>query len=180
MPEIQPINPKNIAVIDGQNLYMSTAKNQDNPWQIDLARFRIYLQQKYHVADAYYFLGCVDDANQDLYEQIQKAGFILVFRKHNTIMVGKKKGNVDTDIVFHIMKKLYKKEDFEKVVLISGDGDYKILVDFLIEENRFLKILFPNRRFASSLYKTLGSEYFDYLENPSIKDKIELKKKRAP
>jgi hypothetical protein len=27
------------------------------------------------------------------------------------------------------------------VVLISGDGDYKMLVDFLIEQNKFEKIL---------------------------------------
>jgi uncharacterized LabA/DUF88 family protein len=96
------------------------------------------------------------------------------------VMTGKKKGNVDTDIVFHIMKKIYKQEGFLKIILVSGDGDYKLLVDFLIEEKKFLKILFPNRRFASSLYKSLGSEYFDHLENPSIKNKIELKKKRAP
>lgn len=58
------------------------------------------------------------------------------------------------------------------IVLISGDGDYKMLVDFLIEENKFKKILFPNKKFASSLYKKLGSEYFDYLNNEQIKRKI--------
>jgi len=68
------------------------------------------------------------------------------------------------------MKKMYKKEDFSKIILVSGDGDYKLLVDFLIEENKFEKILFPNKKFASSLYKKLGSQYFDYLEN--LKDKI--------
>ena len=95
-------------------------------------------------------------------------------------MIGKKKGNVDSDIIFHIMKKLYKQETFSKVVLVSGDGDYKPIVDFLIEEKRFEKILFPDKKFASSLYKKLGSEYFDYLEDRDIREKIELKKKRAP
>jgi len=40
---------KNIAFIDGQNLYMATSKREVNPWDIDLARFRVYLEQKYHV-----------------------------------------------------------------------------------------------------------------------------------
>lgn len=124
---------KNIAFIDGQNLYMATSKRKINPWYIDLARFRIYLEQKYHVTKAYYFLGFVQDTNQDLYEEIQKAGFVLVFREHNPAMLGTKKGNVDSDIIFHIMKKLYKREDFEKIILVSGDGDYKRMVDFLIE-----------------------------------------------
>lgn len=171
---------KNYAFIDGQNLYMGTAKLEVYPWKINLARFRIYLEQKYHVSNAYYFLGYVQEANQELYEKIQKAGFVLIFREHNTAMIGKKKGNVDSDIIFQIMKKLYKKENFEKVILVSGDGDYKLLVDFLIEENRLEKVLFPNKKFASSLYKKLGSQYFDYLDNEGVKRKIGIKKKRAP
>ncbi len=121
---------------------------------------------------AYYYLGCVDEKFQDLYEEIQSADFILVFRKHNATMLGKKKGNVDSDIIFDIMKKLYKKEPFDKIVLVSGDGDYKMLVDFLIEEKRFEKILFPNKQFASSLYKKLSNKYYDCLGNNDLKAKI--------
>ena len=71
------------------------------------------------------------------------------------------------------MKKIYKKELFDKIVLVSGDGDYRMLVDFLIEENKFKKILFPNKQFASSLYKKITRVYFDYLVN--IKHLIEFK-----
>jgi len=169
-------NENNIAFIDGQNLYMGTAMNNDHSWQIDLSRFRIYLDKKYHVRKAYYFIGFVDERNQDLYGEIQEAGFILIFKQHSAIMQGKKKGNVDADIVFHIMKKMYQDEKFNKIILVSGDGDYKILVDFLIGEARFKKLLFPNKQFASSLYKKLGSEYFDYLDNEAIKDKIQKEK----
>lgn len=168
---------KNLAFVDGQNLYMNTAKRKIDPWKVDLARFRVYLNKKYQVGKAYYFLGYVQETNQELYEKIQNAGFVLVFREHNPAMIGKKKGNVDSDIIFNIMKKLYKKEDFNKVILVSGDGDYKLLVDFLIEENKFEKMLFPDRNFASSLYKKLGSEYFDYLENKDLKEKIGVKEK---
>ena len=61
----------------------------------------------------------------------------------------------DFNIIFSIMKKLYKKENFDKIVLISGDGDYRKLEDFLVEEERFAKILFPNKNNASSLYKKI-------------------------
>ena len=145
---------------------------------VDLVRFRVYLEKKYSVSKAYYFLGCTDELRQDLYDQIQEAGFILKFREHNSAMLGKKKGNVDSDIIFSIMKKLYKKEVFDQVVLVSGDGDYKMLVDFLIEEKKLKKILFPNKKFASSLYKKLGSEYFDELDNDDVKNKIKRDKKR--
>lgn len=170
---------KNLAFIDGQNLHMGTAKRENNPWKIDLGRFRVYLERKYHVDKAYYFLGYVQETNQELYEEIQNAGFVLVFREHNPAMIGKKKGNVDSDIIFHIMKKMYKKEDFKKIILVSGDGDYKLVVDFLIEENRFAKILFPDRSRASSLYKKIGGTYFDALDIAGVRNKIE-KKKKAP
>ena len=119
---------RNLAFIDGQNLYMGTAKREVDPWKINLARFRVYLKNKYNVDEAYYFLGYVQEENQELYDEIQKAGFILKFREHNPAMIGKKKGNVDSDIIFHIMKKMYKEEDFEKIILVSGDGDYKYLL----------------------------------------------------
>ena len=46
-----------------------------------------------------------------------------------------------------------------------SDTWYTKMADYLITKNRFKKILFPNRRFSSSIYKKLGSEFFDYLED---------------
>lgn len=166
---------KNYAFIDGQNLHMSTTL-AENSWVVDLARFRVYLEQKYNVGTAYYFLGFVQEEYQGLYEEIQEAGFILQFKKHKLAMLGTKKGNVDTDIVFHIMKKLYKNELFSKIILVSGDGDYRMLVDFLIEEDRFEKILFPNKQFASSLYKRITRKYFDSLDKEDVRAKIGKRK----
>jgi uncharacterized LabA/DUF88 family protein len=123
------------------------------------------LIDKYGIQKAYYFLGFLDEENQGLYDKIQEAGFIVKFREHNSAMIGKKKGNVDSDIIFDIMKRIYRQEVFDKIVLVSGDGDYKMLVDFLIEESKFKKILFPNKDFASSLYKKITRVYFDYLIN---------------
>jgi len=163
---------KNLAFVDGQNLYMGTTKGVPS-WKVDLAKFRSYLFEKYNVETAYYFLGYLNEGNEELYDEIQKAGFVVKFREHNTKMLGKKKGNVDSDIIFSIMKKMYRKEVFDKIVLVSGDGDYKMLVDFLIEEDRFKKILFPNKEFASSLYKKITRKFFDYLAN--IKHLIEYK-----
>lgn len=164
---------KNIAYIDGQNLYMGTSKSSP-VWTVNLARFRKYISSKYGVEDAYYYLGYVQEGMniEKLYESIQKAGFILVFREHNSAMLGKKKGNVDADIIFSIMKRLYLQEKFNKIVLVSGDGDYKMLVDFLIEQDKFEKILFPNRRYRSSLYKSISIKHVAYLDDADIKKKI--------
>ena len=132
---------------------------------MNLQRLRVYLKENYAVSEAYYFLGYLHDENDELYKEIQKAGFIVLFKEHHKLARSTKKGNVDTDIVFEIMKNLVDNQELGKIVLVSGDGDYKKLVQYLITKDKFEKILFPNRRFASSLYKELGSEFFDYLEN---------------
>ena len=174
----------NFAFIDGQNLHFGTTKCTDcarrlnielkeikladcicgKAWEVDLRKFRVYLADNYKVKEAYYVLGYLNERNEDLYKEIQRAGFIVVFKEHSSKLKSNKKGNVDTDIVFEVMKSLCQ-NDFEKVILVSGDGDYKKMVYYLVSKAKFKKILFPNKRFASSLYAPLGSEYFDYLEN---------------
>ncbi len=163
------MSEKNLAFIDGQNLHLGV---QEKNWKIDNSKFRIYLRDKYDVDEAYYFLGFVSGDEQDLYDNLQKAGFILSFREHSPALKGNKKGNVDSDIVFSVMKKLVQGYEFDKIVLVSGDGDYKKLVDFLVSRKRLKKILFPNREDASSLYNELGSEYLDNLSKKGIRKKI--------
>lgn len=173
------MDEQNFAFIDGQNLHLGT---RESGWSINHAKFRRYLADKYDVTEAYYFLGFVSEQEQDLYDKLQKAGFILFFREHSSALKGKKKGNVDCDIVFSIMKKLVDRETFGKVIIVSGDGDYIKLVDYLVKKEKFKKMLFPNQKFAPSLYKRLGSEYYDYLEKQDIKLKIcwDYRIKKAP
>lgn len=156
------IKTKNLAFIDGQNLHLGTMMDG---WKIDLDKFRIYLKDKYAIASAYYFLGCMYPEQQKLYTNLDRAGFKIIFREHDRSQLAKKKGNVDTDIVFEIMKNLIENQDFNKIVIVSGDGDYKKMIDYLITKNRFEKILFPNKKYFSSLYHNLGSEFFDFIDN---------------
>lgn len=170
--------PAASAFIDGQNLHMATAKARKS-WYIDFAKFRRYLYEKYGVEKAYFFLGYTINELEPLYTRIQEAGFILIFREHNSFMLSNKKGNVDTDIVFHIMKRLHDDELLGKVILISNDGDYRQLVDYLIENDKFLKILHPSKQYASSLYKKLGAEYYDYLDRADIKSRLVRNKRKV-
>ena len=62
---------RNIAFIDGQNLHMGT-KSSDPSWRVDLVKFRKYLQYKYKVDEAYYFLGYVQDENEEFMTKFKK------------------------------------------------------------------------------------------------------------
>ncbi len=169
---------KNQAFIDGQNLHLGITRARPS-WRINLQRFRVYLREKYNVDEAYYFLGCIDNDHEEIYNLIQRAGFILVFREHNPSMIGKKKGNVDTDIVFSIMKKIADKEKLNKIVLVSGDGDYVKMVKYLISKNKLEKVLAPSHKSISSLYKSLiDNKFYTFLDNENVKKKIAAKNKK--
>ena len=56
------------------------------------------------------------------------------------------------------------KNDFNKIILVSGDGDFVRFVRYAIQEDKFLKMIFPNQRY-SSLYKLLGNQYYSFLSH---------------
>jgi hypothetical protein len=60
-------------------------------------------------------------------------------------------------------------------VLVSGDGDYIKLVNYVIEKKLFEKILFPNTKY-STLYRKIDSKFKANLWHTTIKEKIEFKK----
>lgn len=100
-----------------------------------------------------------------------------MFREHAESSLSHKKGNVDTDIVFAIMKKLVEREKFDKVILVSGDGDYWRMVDYLIKKQKFEKLLVPNKHALSSLYRLRTPDvYRSYLDDPAMKKKLAFKK----
>lgn len=94
-------------------------------------------------------------------------------------MNSKKKGNVDTDIVFTIMRAISDNEPMDKVVLASGDGDYYKMVRYLIEKSKFERLLAPNEKYMSSLYKAFEPKYYAFLNRTAVKNKIAYNKKRV-
>jgi len=164
----------NTAFIDAQNLYLWT--DSEN-WKIDFKKFRIYLRDKFKVNEAYFFLWFLDEEQQDLYKNVQKAWFIIEFREHTSHMKWKKKWNVDVDIVFEIMRKLKEEKDFDKIVLVTGDWDYIKMVDYLIKNGLLKKILFPNKQY-SSLYNKIKKDYWMNLWVNRVRKIIEYKNKQ--
>ncbi len=139
----------NYAFIDSQNLNLGV-KSQG--WNLDFARFRQFLKDKYGVGKAYLFIGFVP-GNQMLYTELQKAGYICIFKPTLEIKEDGKvriKGNVDAELVLHAMSEY---PNYKKAVIVSGDGDFYCLIEYLVKQNKLLKIIVPNIRFSSLLRK---------------------------
>ncbi|MDQ5958605.1 MAG: hypothetical protein QG562_424 [Patescibacteria group bacterium] len=138
----------NYAFIDSQNINLGV---RSQGWRLDYRKLRLYLKNKYNVTSAYLFIGKVD-GNQDLYSALQKAGYILVFKPTiEYIADGKKtmKGNVDAEIVLYAAAKVY--NNYDKAIILSGDGDFYCLAEYLIENNKLLNIMVPNKKYSKLL-----------------------------
>lgn len=126
------------AYIDGANLHKGVA---NLGWELDYARFRVWLKEKYGVVTAYLFLGLIPKY-KDLYTKLQEDGFTLVFKEVTYDSNGKAKGNCDADFVLHVTRDFYENK-FKQAVIVSSDGDYTSLVKFLAENNKLRIILSP-------------------------------------
>jgi len=69
------------------------------------------------------------------------------------------KGNIDADLVLYAMKEL---PNYDKAIIISGDGDFFALVEYLIQQKKLLKLMTPNKRFSTLLQGF--DEYIDGIE----------------
>jgi len=137
------------AFIDSQNLNLGV-KSQG--WTLDFGKFRQYLITKYRVKKTFLFIGYVE-GNQALYTYLQSVGYICVFKPTLELKNkrGKRiKGNVDAELVLHAMIEY---PHYDQAIIVSGDGDFYCLAEYLEKNNKLLKIITPNKKYSSLLRK---------------------------
>ncbi len=159
------------AFIDSQNLNLAI-KNLG--WELDFACLRIYLKDKYGVTKAYLFIGYIA-GNESLYTLLQNSGYIIIFKP--TLEYKKEgvriiKGNVDAELVLHTMIEY---PNYDKAIIISGDGDFHCLIEYLISKNKLLHLLIPNPNKYSALLRKFH-DYFAYID--SLNKKLAKQKER--
>ncbi len=146
--------PKRYAFIDSQNLNLGT---QRMGWKMDWRKFRELLSKKYGVTHAYMFIGYMSE-NESLYEYMHDLGYLIVLKPTVDVApnneAGKEekspvKGNVDADLVLFAMKEL---PNYDEAILVTGDGDFVGLIEYLQEVNKLGFVMTPNWQY-SSLFK---------------------------
>ena len=137
------------AFIDSQNLNLGI---RAQGWKLDFGRFRQLLSDRYKVVKAFLFIGYIPD-NKELYESLKNAGYTIIFKPtlvrkikntHET------KGNVDAELVLHSMIQF---PNYSQAIIISGDGDFYCLAEYLKTKGKLGKILVPNLKYSSLLRK---------------------------
>ena len=169
-------HPVVYAFIDSQNLNLGTSKNIYKNgkliykgWRLDFKKFRQYLTDKFRVKKVFLFIGYIPE-NKRLYKRLKLFGYELVFKPTVKDDHGKAKGNVDAELVLHSAAVEYK--NYDEAVIVSGDGDFRCLHEFLLRNRKLLRIIIPNTKSESSLLKPF-QKYKTFIVNE--KQKLELK-----
>lgn len=164
--------PNNYAFIDNQNLNLGVRKAG---WKMDWRKFRKYLEEKHGVTKAFMFIGHMPE-HEDMYIKLHEAGYLIVLKPTFDMTKVQKaeapvptpavsdkpeekkviKGNVDAELVLWAVKEM---PNYQKAVIISGDGDFYSLVEYLEQNNKLHKILAPNGH-----YSNLYNKYDGYIE----------------
>ncbi len=156
----------NYAFIDSQNLNLAI---RDQGWSLDFERFRRYLADKYGVAKAFLFIGYLA-TNEALYTNLQKYGYLLIFKPTLKTGGGRIKGNVDAELVLHAMIEY---PNYDRAVIVSGDGDFHCLIKHLKGKGKLEKLIIPNRQKYSSLLREFIGEHVVFMNN--LRGKLEYR-----
>ena len=138
----------NYAFIDSQNLNLGV---RSQGWDLDFKKFRIYLKNKFNIQKAYLFIGHIP-ANVELYNNLKHMGYELVMKPTTKYVIDGTttyKGNVDAELVLYAAAKVY--DNYNKAIIVSGDGDFHCLVEYLSENGKLERILAPNRKYSKLL-----------------------------
>jgi uncharacterized LabA/DUF88 family protein len=157
--------PEVYAFIDSQNLNLGV---QAVGWKMDWRRFRGYLEKQHGVTKAFMFIGYMVE-NESLYEQLHEAGYLIVLKPTVDIKALNEKnsenmppssepvkdeskhavkGNIDADLVLYAMKEL---PNYNQAIIVSGDGDFYGLVEYLVEQHKLKQVMTPNWKYSSLL-----------------------------
>jgi uncharacterized LabA/DUF88 family protein len=177
MPRNKAGQPNTYAFIDSQNLNLGT---QRMGWKLDWRKFRQYLRDQHGVTHAYMFIGYMME-NEQLYEYMHELGYLVVLKPTVDVSPAQQdtgqpaenqtpasstdkpadskakdkdkdkptvKGNVDAELVLYAMKEL---PNYDRAIIVSGDGDFFSLAEYLEEQGKLAHILTPNWQYSSLL-----------------------------
>ena len=149
---------KNYVFIDSQNLNLAI---RDCGWKLDFQKLFIYLKHKYRVSKVYLFIGYLKK-NKALYDKLKEIGYTIIFKptlEYNNCNKEKIKikGNVDAELVLHCMLEY---QNFDRAIIISGDGDFYCLIEQLQKDQKLLKVGIPNKFKYSALLKRFSDYFF--------------------
>ena len=137
---------KTIAFIDASNIIYGT---RDEGWKVDFKKLYKYLCERY--------------------ELVLKP--VKIFTRADGSSV--RKANCDVDLTFYTM---CDKDLFSRAIFMTGDGDFEILLKYLIEIKKEVVVIANGKRTAREIKQLIGERFASL---GSLKQLLEYKKRQT-
>lgn len=136
---------------------------------IDLNKLITYLEKK--VKDNLKTI-----ARIKFYLKLAQFGYLLQLKPvkifHESGGKISKKANCDVDMTFDLMKYL---QDYSDVLILSGDGDFSIVLKYLMKLGKKVTVLARGERTARDIRQLVGGEFRDFVR---LRKEIEFIQKK--
>lgn len=164
---------KTYAFIDASNIIYGT---RDEGWKVDFKKLFRYLKERFKCRKVYYFAGKFKKSpkQEAFYRKLGKFGYTLILKPVKFYYSSGKrvrKANCDVDLTFFAMRDLDK---FDRVIFLSGDGDFEILLKHFLKLKKKVLIFANAKRTAREIKKLREVQFNDLL---SLRKALEFTKK---
>ncbi len=145
------------AFIDASNIiYGARAEG----WFIDQKKLIMYLKNKFQVKKAFFYYGkdSKDPKKEAFLSKLRQFGFILRIKEIKRF--GKKtKANCDVDLTMDMLLKI---NEYNRAIVLSGDGDFFPLLQYLKNQKKQLVVIASPKRTAREIKKFIGQRFINF------------------
>lgn len=147
------------AFIDASNIIYGT---RDEGWKVDFRKLLRYLRERYNCKKIYYFAGKDENNKKQIkfYKKLEGFGYDLVLKQVKLYKQDDgniiRKANCDVDLTFYAMRD---KEEFSRAIFLTGDGDFYILLDYLLKLKKEIRVIANGKRTSKEIRILIGPNF---------------------
>lgn len=161
--------------IDAANILYS---QQTLGWRVDYTKLKTYFENECDLRGIFFYTGHVGDneRQQSFLGKLERLGYHVHSKEVKRIRVSPDtyilKGNLDVELAVEAVLHL---DDYDTIVLMSGDSDFAFLLDVLKERGKRTIVLSERGHVSRELL-----ERAKYIDLRRLRDAIEFQKSPPP
>ena len=156
--------------VDAANILYS---QQTLRWRVDYKKLKEYFEKECDLKGIYFYTGRLGENQKQnsFIEKLSKLGYVVKAKEVKRIKVSRDtyewKGNLDVELTIDVIANL---NNFDTLVLMSGDSDFAALLDTAKSQNKRVLVMSTKGHVSKELL-----ERAKYVNIKKLKDYIALK-----
>tara|TARA_Y100001960_G_C14726215_1_gene855040 strand:- start:53 stop:523 length:471 start_codon:yes stop_codon:yes gene_type:complete len=147
---------KTAIFVDVQNIYYTTRDTFNRSFNYKYFWNQIESKDEIIIANAY-AIDRKDEKQQKFQYALQAIGFNVKLKPYISRIDGSTKGDWDVGITIDILES---SKEAEKIILLSGDGDFDLLVQKVIDDYRCIVEIYGVRELTANSLIESASEFY--------------------